>query len=332
MMKHICKPVVMLMALAASASFASAATEMRCSHQYAPSFPVSEVIQNWAKDVERLSEGELKVTVFGADSLVKANDNITAVAKGSVECAFSTNFQWGKTLPVMSVMARPFAMPTNEAWQKFPESNLAEFLEEKLAEKGVVNVAWLYSSGRAVFMAKGKELISPESFKSVKIRGFNPQFDEGLSALGAIPVTLPGSETYQALSTGVIDAGVTDITSAYSRKFYEVQDKMVSSPVLSATIHGYLNPRFYKGLSDKSKSALAEAGKIASQSAFEMTSAAAASTPDKLREHGVSIREASAEEITALASLMVPAFDKRFLNETGEDGQKALSLIQELVE
>ena len=330
MIKPITKPFAALFALLAGAGLTQAATEMRCSHQYAPSFPVSEVIQDWAKDVERLSEGELKVTIFGADSLIKANDNITAVAKGSVECAFSTNFQWGRTLPVMSILARPFAMPTDHVWEKFHNSELATFLEEKLSEKGVINIAWLYSSGRAVFMAKGKELIAPESFKSVKIRGFNPQFDEGLSALGAIPVTLPGSETYQALSTGVIDAGVTDITSAYSRKFYEVQDTMVSSPVLAATIHGYVNPKFYNRLSDKSKAALAQAAQIASEAAFMKTSEAARSTPDKLSEQGVKIREASDSEMAALAAVMTPAFDKRFLLETGADGARALELLGEL--
>ena len=80
-------------------------------------------------EVEKLSEGELDVQVFGADSLVKANDNIMAVAKGDIECAFSLNFQWGKTLPLMNVTVGPYSMSSIEAWKKWPTSDAAKLLE-----------------------------------------------------------------------------------------------------------------------------------------------------------------------------------------------------------
>ena len=46
---------------------------------------------------------------------------------------------------------------------------------------------------------------------------------------------MPGSEVYQALATGVIDAGLTDVAAAVSRKYYEVQDHFTVLPV-SASI------------------------------------------------------------------------------------------------
>src|SRR3546814_8742043 len=47
----------------------------------------------------------------------------------------------------------------------------------------------------------------------------NKLFDSGLSAMGAIPVSMPGSEVYQALQTRVIDAALTGVQAASSRKF-----------------------------------------------------------------------------------------------------------------
>ena len=96
-------------ALALPAATAGAATKMRCSHQLPPAHHIAQVIENWAAEVRTQSGGELDVQLFGADSLVKANQNITAVAKGDVECAFSLNFQWGRTLPLMNVTIAPFA-------------------------------------------------------------------------------------------------------------------------------------------------------------------------------------------------------------------------------
>ena len=82
---------------------------MRCSHQLPPAHSVAKVIDRWAAEVEKLSNGEIDVQIFGADSLVGAKENIVATAKGNIECAFSVQFQWGKTLPIMTVTTAPYA-------------------------------------------------------------------------------------------------------------------------------------------------------------------------------------------------------------------------------
>ena len=95
-------------ALTATAS-AQAATKMRCSHQLPPGHHIAKVIDRWAAEVESASNNEIDVQVFGANSLVGARENIVSTAKGDIECAFSVNFQWGRTLPIMNVTVAPFA-------------------------------------------------------------------------------------------------------------------------------------------------------------------------------------------------------------------------------
>nr|PZN77001.1 MAG: C4-dicarboxylate ABC transporter [Pseudomonadota bacterium] len=302
-----------------------AATKMRCSHQLPPAHHVAQVIERWAEEVRTASEGELDVQVFGSDSLVKANQNITAVAKGDIECAFSLNFQWGRTLPIMNVTVAPFAFGDLEIWRKWPDSEAAKFLEEKLLEKGVRNIAWLFQTNTSVFTSKGRFLVKPEDFKGVKLRGLNAAFDAALAALGATPTSLPGSEVYQALATGVLDAGLTDVAAAVSRKYYEVQDHFTVVPVISAYLHGYVNPKWYDGLSDKSKAALESAGKKAALWAVEASEKAGAAAPDQLREKGVKVHIATPEEIKALEAIMRPAFDEKFA--TDPDAQKLIELI-----
>lgn len=316
--------------IAASVTAANAATQMRCSHQLPPAHHIAKVVDQWAAEVERLSEGELDVQVFGADSLIKANDNILAVAKGDIECAFSLNFQWGKTLPLMNVTVGPYTMSSIEAWKKWPTSEAAAFLEEKLAEKGVKNIAWMFQTNSSVFTSKGKFLQAPEAFKGVKMRGLGPAFDTGLSAMGATTVSMPGSEVYQGLATGVIDAAITDVAAAVSRKYYEVQDHFVVLPVMAAYLHGYVNPKWYDGLSDKSKEALTQAGEAAAGWAIEASQAAAAAAPDELREKGVQVHVATDAENEAFRAAMQPAFNEAFEKETGEDGKTLLGLVQQL--
>ena len=312
--------------LAVTMSQAAMAGEtMRCSHQLPPAHHIAKVIDRWAETVNTLAGDDLKVQVFGADSLVGAKENIVATAKGDIECAFSLNFQWGKTLPLMNVTVAPYAFGDLDIWRKWPDSEAAAFLSGKLLEKGVRNVVWMFQTNSSVFTTKGRFLVKPEDFKGVKMRGVSPPFDKALQALGATPANMPGSEVYQALATGVIDAAITDVAAAVSRKYYEVQDHFTVVPVLSAYMHGYVNPAWYDKLSDKAKAALNEAGKQAAGWAVEASEAASAAGPDELRAKGVSVHIASDEENQALKAIMRPAFDAAFGED--EDSKKLIELL-----
>ncbi|GLQ06919.1 TRAP transporter substrate-binding protein DctP [Sneathiella chinensis] len=313
-----------------AASTATAATEMRCSHQLPPAHHIAQVIDRWAAEIETLSEGEIDVQVFGTNSLTNAKQNATAVAKGSIDCAFSINPQWGKTLPIMNVTLGPFAVSRLDALKAWEGSEAAAFLEEKLLTKGVKNVVWMFTTRSTAITSSGKPLIKPEDFEGVKIRGLGPVPDSGFVAMGAAPSAMSGSKVYQALSTGVIDAGLTDISAAVTRKYFEVQDHVTVLPLFSVYFHGYVNPKWYDGLSDKGKQAVQEAGRKAAAWAIEASEESAASAPDELAKAGMKVHMATDEEIEALKAYMSPAFDKAFGEASGEDGKKLLELISKL--
>ena len=324
-----------LIALSAGVLFVATAStaqavEMRCSHQLPPKHHIAKVIDQWAAEVEAQSKGDIDVQVFGANSLRGAKQNIPAVAKGHIECAFSVNFQWGKTVPTMNVTLKPYSVTDKDDLAKSPGSPAAAFLDGKLLEKAVRNTVWLFTTRMSAYTSKGAPLVSPDDFKGVKIRGINSLVDAGLVALGAAPSAMSGSKVYQALSTGVIDAGLTDISAAYSRKYYEVQDHVTVSPLFSVFFHGYVNPAWYDGLSDANKTALQVASDKAAVWAMELTEASAAKAPDQLREKGMKVHIHTAAEIAAMKAVMGPAFDKTFADATGEDGKKLLDMISKM--
>lgn len=312
-----------------TAAFADA-TEMRCSHQLPPAHHIAKVIDQWAAEIETLSEGEIDVQIFGANSLVGARENIASVAKGNIECAFSINPQWGRTLPIMNVTLKPYAVTELETLAAWPGSEAAAFLEEKLLGKGVKNAVWLFTTRMTAMTSKGAPLIDPEDFKGVKIRGLNPVADAGLVAMGAAPSAMSGSKVYEALSTGVIDAGMTDIAAAYSRKYYEVQDHVTVVPLFSVFFHGYLNPAWYDDLSDAQKAAIAQAGAKAADWAVAASEEASAAAPQQLADNGMTVHFQTAEEAAAWKALMAPAYDASFGSATGDDGVRLLELIDQI--
>lgn len=319
------------LAVAALGGVAQAAdpTAIRCSHQLPPKHHIAQVIDRWAAEVEAQSNGSLDVQIFGANSLVGAKENIVSTAKGDIECAFSVSFQWGRTLPIMTVTVAPFAFGDLDMWRRWPDSEAAGFLSGKLREKGVQNVVWLFTTNTSVFTSNGSNLVKPEDFKGVKIRGLVPAFNASLEALGAAPVSMSGSKVYEALSTGVIDAGLTDIAAAVSRKYFEVQDHFTVVPVISVYFHGYMNPTFYDGLTDEQRAALDGAGKKAAMWAIEASDKAAADAPEQLRAKGATVHVATEAEQAALAAVMRPAFDKAFASDD-PDSRKMVELIRAL--
>jgi len=315
--------------IVSGASDAEAAV-MRCSHQLPPKHHIAKVIDKWAAEVKAQSKGDLDVQIFGANSLRGAKQNIPAVAKGDIECAFSVNFQWGKTVPTMNVTLKPYSVTDKDVLAKWPGSPAASFLDAKLLEKGVRNTVWLFTTRMSAYTSKGAPLIKPSDFKGVKIRGINSLVDAGLVALGAAPSAMSGSKVYQALSTGVIDAGLTDISAAYSRKYYEVQDHVTVSPLFSVFFHGYVNPAWYDKLSDANKKALKTAGDKAAQWAIDLTEESAAKAPGQLREKGMKVHIHTAAEIATMKAVMGPAFDKAFAKAAGDDGKKLLDMISRM--
>jgi len=196
---------------------------MRISHQVPPAHHLSKLLQDFATDVKARTKGSVDVQLFGSEQLAKAGENFPQVARGNLEAAVSVNFQWGTTIPEMSATLVPYYMTDVAKIKRFVTSDARRLLDRKLEQHGVHSVGWFYITRESIFTSSKKPIITLDDFKGVKIRGLNSLTDHALTAVGAVPSAMPGSEVYQALQSGVLDAGLTDLSAAYSRKYYEIQ-------------------------------------------------------------------------------------------------------------
>jgi len=329
-MKKLTIAAIVAAAILGLANLSLAAVEMRISHQLPPKHHLSPIIDTFAADVEKLSGNTIDVQVFGSNQLFKPEENYPAVAKGSIEAAVAVNFQWGSTIPVMNVTLMPYTFTDLDAMAKFADSPVAQFLNSKLESKGVKNVAWLFITNTSIFTSNKKPLIAPADFVGIKIRGLNSMVDSSLRALGAAPSAMSGSEVYQAMQTGVIDAGLTDVSAAYSRKYYEVQEYGSVSPFFSVFFHIYVNPKWYAGLTDVQKDAIAKASVAAEAAAMAATKESAAAAPEQLREKGMKINIMTPAEIEALKAVTLPAFEQAFMEAGGDDAKKIIEMLKKL--
>ena len=317
---------VATLALSTTAVFAQEYT-MRISHQFPPTHHSALRIDQFEKDVEAATGGKVDVQIFAAAQLFKPNQHHAAVASGEIEAAMIVNLQWGGTLPEMAVTLIPYLMAAPAQQEAFLGSEASKILDEKMLGVGVRNIGWIVDTNDLIFTSAKGHLENPDDFKGVKIRGLTPLFNEGLVALGATPVNMPGSETYTALQTGVIDAGVTGVAAAFSRKFYEVQKFGTATPMFLAYDNLVVNPAWWDGLPEDIRSAIQGAADAAAQSSITATDGINPQDIENLTGAGMDAKVLSDEQVAALKGIMQPAVMQAFIAETGDEGQKLLDLL-----
>lgn len=318
-----------LLAAGLAAGAQAADTTMRLSHQFPPAHHSARNLEQFAADVKANTSGKVEVQIFGAAQLYKPNQHHAAVAGGKIESAIVLSFQWGGTIPEMNVTVIPYFMSSVDKMKKFPGSEAARMLDAKMLEKGVKNIAWLVDANDGIFTSARAPLIKPEDFKGVKIRGLSRLWDEGLVAMGAAPSSMPGSEVYQALQTGVIDAGFTGVQAAHSRRFYEVQKFGVASNIILAYDNLIVNPEWWQKLPADVQKGILDAVDKAEARVMPKDDEIPAEHLQQLRDKGMNVTALSAAQKKVMADAMQPAVIKAF-SASSPDAPRLLELIRGL--
>ncbi len=302
---------------------------MRLSHQFPPAHHSAKNLDQFAADVKAATGGKVEVQIFGSAQLFKPNQNHAAVASGKVEAAAIVGFTLGGTIPELNVTLIPYYATSLDKMKKFPGSAAAKLLDAKLAAKGLHNLGWMVDASDGIFTSARKALVRPEDFKGQKIRGLSKLFDEGLIAMGAAPSAMPGSEVYQALQTGVIDAGFTGVAAAYERKFFEVQKYGVASNIILAHDILVVNPDWWGKLPAELRQAIEAASHKAEQRSIPASADIPASDIRNLRDKGMEVTVLSPAQEQAMSHAMQPAVLKAFLA-SSPDAQKLIDLVNQL--
>ena len=309
--------------------FGQAKKTMRLSHPLPVAHHNAKAMQIFADEAKAFSKGEIEVQIFPAEQAAKANENHPQVARGGVEAAASTNFQWGNTIPEMNITVVPFLLTDLAKLRKFPTSDVAKILEAKLEQRGVKNLCWLYTTRSAIFTGN-KPIRSLDDLKGLKIRGLNRLADTWLTSIGAAPSAMAAPEIYQALQSGVLDAAQTDVSAAVSRRFYEVQKFGTVAPVFSVYYHIYMNPAWWAGLTTQQQGWLREAAAKCEAANYDITEATAAAAVGALREKGMTIHELTSTEIEAWKDRIQAPVMAEFLKLSGAEGQKMIEAFAKL--
>jgi TRAP-type C4-dicarboxylate transport system substrate-binding protein len=179
--------------------------------------PMTKLMVEWGKDVEKVTQGRIKTTMFASNTLAPPMQAYDATVKGIVDvCGNLLAYSPGR-LPLSEVLQQPLGYKNG-----YQASKLANAYYKKFKPKEFDDVKIMYLHGAAPgFVMTKKAIKTTADIKGLRIKA-NAENADIVRNLGAAPVTMPVSETYDALSRGIVDGTLFPIEALQGFKIAEV--------------------------------------------------------------------------------------------------------------
>jgi tripartite ATP-independent transporter DctP family solute receptor len=184
--------------------------------------PLLQVLERFAENVKKKSNGALEVQVFGTGELGSQANILTGMQTGIIDlCAHTSGFI-DTLFPKFQVLDLPFLFPDSATAEKVVDGPVGKQLLDMMPAKGIYGLGYGVWGWR-VTSTINRKIPKPEDIKGLKIRVQpGPIFAATFRALGANPIAIDYSEVYLALSQHTIEAVETPIIALPSAKHYEV--------------------------------------------------------------------------------------------------------------
>jgi TRAP-type C4-dicarboxylate transport system substrate-binding protein len=204
-----------------AAPAASADTVLKASHQFpgGKNDPRDEMVQIIAREVEKAKVG-LKIQVYPGESLFKAKEQWGAITKGQLDMtALPLDYASGRH-PQFSATLMPGLVKNHEHAKRLNKSPFMDDIKKIINDGGAMVLADAWLAGG--FASKKNCILMPEDAKGQVTRAAGPAFEQMLVGAGASISSMPSSEIYTGMQTGVLDAANTSSGSFVSYRLYEL--------------------------------------------------------------------------------------------------------------
>jgi TRAP-type C4-dicarboxylate transport system substrate-binding protein len=169
----------------------------------------------FAQEVEKATNGSLKIQIHPAGSLIKHPEIKRAVRQGTAPIGEILASLAANEAPVYGFDSLPF-LATGYPGAKKLYGVQRPYLEKQLASEGLVllySVPWppqgLYAK---------RELKSVDDLKGLKFRTYNPMIGRIASLAGAIPTQIEVPDLPTAFATGRVDVMITSASTGVDTK------------------------------------------------------------------------------------------------------------------
>jgi len=157
----------------------------------------------WGKEIEKRTNGRVKVTMYPGSTLTPSDKCYDGVVKGLSHLGLSVFSYTSGKFPLTEVIDLPLGYRSGGAGTILINEYYSKFKPKEMDE---VKVMYLHATAPALVHTK-KPVQKLEDLKGMRIRATG-SVARIVGALGATPVAMPMPDTYDALSRGVVEGVV----------------------------------------------------------------------------------------------------------------------------
>jgi len=210
------------------------AIELSYSVFFPPTHIQAVTAGTWAQEVEKRTNGQVKITMYAGGTLTPAPQCYEGVVNGVSDIGMSCFAYTQGRFPLLEGLDLPLGYPNGQVATRVATELVLKYQPKEVAD---VHVLYVHAHGPGLLASK-KPVRTLEDMKGLKVRstGLSQKI---VTALGGTPVAMPQPDTYEALSKGVVDATLCPIETLKGWK----QGEVITS-VTDATAVGYTTAMF----------------------------------------------------------------------------------------
>jgi TRAP-type C4-dicarboxylate transport system substrate-binding protein len=194
--------------------------KLRYSNFFPATHIQSKLADAWCKEVEKRTNGKVKIEYYPGQTLTKANVIYDGVVSGISDIGLSVLGYTAGRFPLMEVVDLPLGYKSGMQATQVANAVYNQFKDKVLTD---TKVMYLHAHGPGFVNTKTKAVRKLEDMKGLKIRSHGTSAMT-VKALGGTPVAMPMPETYTALQKGVVDGAMYPLEANKGWKLAEVID------------------------------------------------------------------------------------------------------------
>jgi len=282
---------------------------MKVGHSHSTEAPRHVSLLKFEELVEEKTGGVVDVQIFPSAQLGTEQEMVEAVKIGTLQCARAGMFDL--VTNQLSIYMMPFLFDDVESFQEIARGPIGEKIAATANEVGIEIIATGDAGGFRQWTNNIRPIKTPADMKGLKIRAPGVvTIQESMTAFGANVVSIPYTETYQALKTGVADGQENPYVNINDMKFYEVQKYLT---VANYQVHPdplYVNKEWLDSLDADIKQGIVDSAKEMYVYSDQLMIDANKEAYDVIVESGVEVYELTNEERQMFIDAAQPVYDK----------------------
>jgi len=310
--------------LAAAALLATTAPSFAANWVLPSAYPPAnyhvENLNQFAKDIDEATKGELKITVHPNASLFKAPDIKRAVQTGQAQVGEVLLSLHENENPVFGLDVVPFLATSFDQSKKLYDASKPA-IEQALDKQGLKLLYTTPWPPQGIFTKK--DVNSVADLKGLKWRAYNVGTSRIAEIVGAQPVTVQAAELPQALATGVVDGLMTSSATGVDSKIWESLTHYYDTQAWIPKNAIFVNKAAFAALDPATQKAVTDAAAAAETRGWALAAERTKSYMDTLKKNGMQVLEPSAELATGLSEVGTKLTED-WSKKAGADGQAIL--------